>query len=397
VSKNVRLEVLDWGGSGSPPLVLLAGGGDTAHVFDDFAPKLTAGFHVYGITRRGFGESGFSASEYGADRLGDDVLTVLDSLKLTGPVLVGHSIAGEELSSVASRHPTRVAGLVYLDAGYPYAFDNGKGPTMKEFQDLSGPQPPPPGQADLAGFDALRQYYLRVLGFTYPEAELRQQWTVNPDGHVGKRRDFPGYATIMAGMEKYADIPVPALMFFGIPHGLGSWVDNNTDPKVREPALAYTGALTPLTERQAKVVEDGVPTAHVVKLPGAHHYVYLSNEADVLREMRSFLGRLRLTAEQDHKRLMDLPHITSQPRVLAHGPAHAHGRRVRAGPAGQRGHASRPDGGPGLALAPLPLPSRGRDAREAQRGRGQAGRRRNNSTGVTSGTSCCCTWAPSTW
>jgi len=43
-----------------------------------------ASFHVYGITRRGFGEPGFSASEYGADRLGDDVLAVLDSLKLKG-------------------------------------------------------------------------------------------------------------------------------------------------------------------------------------------------------------------------------------------------------------------------------------------------------------------------
>jgi hypothetical protein len=34
------------------------------------APKLIASFHVYGITRRGFGESGFSASDYEADRLG---------------------------------------------------------------------------------------------------------------------------------------------------------------------------------------------------------------------------------------------------------------------------------------------------------------------------------------
>jgi non-heme chloroperoxidase len=81
VEKGVRLEVLDWGGSGRP-LVLLAGGRDTAHVFDDFAPKLTPSFHVYGITRRGFGQSGFSPEGYGADRLGDDVLTVLDSLEL---------------------------------------------------------------------------------------------------------------------------------------------------------------------------------------------------------------------------------------------------------------------------------------------------------------------------
>jgi len=54
--KDVRLEVLDWGGSGRP-VILLAGRGNTAHVFDEFAPKLTAYCHVYGITRRGFGAS----------------------------------------------------------------------------------------------------------------------------------------------------------------------------------------------------------------------------------------------------------------------------------------------------------------------------------------------------
>ena len=57
-----------------------------------------------------------------ADRLGDDVLAVIDSRKLNQPVLVGHSIGGEELSSVGSRHPERVAGLIYLDAGYSYAY-----------------------------------------------------------------------------------------------------------------------------------------------------------------------------------------------------------------------------------------------------------------------------------
>jgi len=48
-----------------------------------------------------------------------------------------------------------------------------------------------------------------------------------------------------------------------------------------------------LTTRQAKAFEDGAPTAHVVRLPGADHYVYLSNEADVMREMKSFFSTLR--------------------------------------------------------------------------------------------------------
>src|SRR5215471_3802346 len=102
VDNNVKLEVLDWGGSGRA-LVLLAGLGGTAHIFDDFAPKLTSTYHVYGITRRGFGASSVPKSGYSADRLGDDVLQVIDFLPLTRPILAGHSIAGEELSSVGSR------------------------------------------------------------------------------------------------------------------------------------------------------------------------------------------------------------------------------------------------------------------------------------------------------
>src|ERR1700722_3760100 len=109
VDKHVRLEVLDWGGSGRA-LVFLAGLGDTAHVFDAFAPEFTADHHVYGITRRGFGRSSKPApttENYLADRLGDDVLAVIDALKMTRPVLAGHSIAGEELSSIGSRHPEK--------------------------------------------------------------------------------------------------------------------------------------------------------------------------------------------------------------------------------------------------------------------------------------------------
>jgi non-heme chloroperoxidase len=108
VDKNVALEVLDWGGSGRS-VVFLAGLGNTAHVFDEFAPKLTNSYHVYGITRRGFGLSSAPEVGYSADRLGDDILAVLDALKIQRPVLIGHSIAGEELSSIGSRHPERVA------------------------------------------------------------------------------------------------------------------------------------------------------------------------------------------------------------------------------------------------------------------------------------------------
>ena len=106
VQPDVKLEVLDWGGTGRN-LVLLAGLGSTAHVFDSLGPKLGAHYHVIGITRRGFGQSSAPQTGYDPRRLGDDVVAVLDALHIADPILIGHSIAGEELSAISTYHPRR--------------------------------------------------------------------------------------------------------------------------------------------------------------------------------------------------------------------------------------------------------------------------------------------------
>ena len=46
------------------------------------------------------------------------------------------------------------------------------------------------------------------------------------------------------------------------------------------------------TGAQATAFESGVPSARVVRLPHANHYVFFSNEADVLREMNAFVASL---------------------------------------------------------------------------------------------------------
>src|SRR5215510_7027271 len=80
VDSSVHLEVLDWGGSGQP--VVLLGCYLTAHSYDELAPKLADQFHVYGITRRGIGASDHPPAGYDLQRSVDDVLEVIDSLKL---------------------------------------------------------------------------------------------------------------------------------------------------------------------------------------------------------------------------------------------------------------------------------------------------------------------------
>lgn len=250
---------------------------------------------MYGITRRGFGGSSYAPLVGGGDRLGEDVLAVIRALKLKKLVLVGHSIAGVELSSVALRHPERIAAVVYLEAAYPYAFDKGNGPTMKQFLALQGPQPPTPGESNLRSFSALQKWDAEVYGFRLPESEFHQTWDSGPDGRVGKPRDFPRsemFMTIMNGTTKYTRIPVPALSIFAIPHIPETWITKTTDPTVRATANTYFTALDAIAQKQAKAFEEGVPTARVVRLRGMH-YIFVSNESAVLREMRAFLNDLK--------------------------------------------------------------------------------------------------------
>jgi non-heme chloroperoxidase len=287
VDKNVTLEVLDWGGTGRP-LVFLAGGGNTAHVFDTFVPKLTDTYHVYGITRRGFGASSVPASGYAADRLGDDVLEVLDALKVTRPILVGHSIAGEELSSVATRRPERVAGLIYLEAAYSYAYyDASKGNLWIDSIDLQRKL------EQLRWQPNSKQLIEELLGTALPqfEKDLREklkdlQAMPTPPAIADTPPKPTPVTLIQAGLQKYTSIKVPALAIFAFPNEVPLTVQN-------EASRAAAEANDLDREAQAKAFETGVSSARVVRLPHANHFVFLSNEADVLREIRAFLASLK--------------------------------------------------------------------------------------------------------
>ena len=296
VEKDVKLEVLDWGGSGRP-LVLLTGLGDNAHRFDKFALKLTGTYHVYGITRRGFGASSApepKGANYSADRLGDDVLAVIDSLKINKPVLVGHSIGGEELSSVGSRHPEKVAGLIYLDAGYSYAFyDRAKGDLnidvielQKKLEQL---QPAKLSQDPKPLIKELLETSLPAFEKELREMQKNLQAAPQPSAPAQPPPAMPAASqAIMAGQQKYSDIHVPILAIYAVPHA-------PFDPAIsKDPAklAAFDASDEASTGVQAKAFESGIPSARVVRLPHANHYVFLSNEADVLREMNAFLANL---------------------------------------------------------------------------------------------------------
>jgi pimeloyl-ACP methyl ester carboxylesterase len=225
---------------------------------------------------------------YSADRLGDDVLAVLDALKLNRPVLVGHSLGGEELSSVGSRHPERVGGLIYLDAGYAYAYyDRSRGDLGIDLIDLRRKlEQLQPGKGPQDARHLIEELLVTTLpGFERDLKEMQKNLAEAPPAQPTPALP-PISQAIMEGMQKYTDIRVPALAIYAVPHATGQpYRDDGARVAAEARDEANTGA-------QAKAFESGVPSARVVRLPHANHYVFFSNESDVLREMNAFLGRL---------------------------------------------------------------------------------------------------------
>jgi len=304
VEPGIKLEVLDWGGTGRP-LVFLGALGDTAHEFDQFAPKFTGKYHVYGITRRGFGESSDPTpndDNYSSDRLGDDVLAViaalhLDKPGLAKPVLVGHSIAGEELSSIGRRHPDRVSGLIYLECSGTYSFyDRAHGDLQLDMIDVRNKiEQLLPGGGDPSGPIQPTEALLASLPQLERELQdqLKLQQAVAPPTADPLLPQEPhpttasAFAAIVSGEHRYTEIKVPCLAFFALPHDLSGVFPG--DP-ARHAAVA--AADLERQTRLANAFEAGVPSAEVIRLPNANHYVFRSNEAEVLQAMNDFLGKL---------------------------------------------------------------------------------------------------------
>jgi len=285
VEQGVQLEVLDWGGSGRP-LIFLAGAGDTAHRFDGFAPQFTNRHHVYGITRRASGASSHPApanGNYSADHLGDDVLAVMKALHIDRPVLVGHSIAGQELSSVGSRFPEKVSGLIYLDAATGFAFyDPAHPPIAIEMNDIKRRIE----EIEAGGVDEQKKLLELETAVTRFETVLYQN-----NAEVANMPPLPPRSPISAalnfGTQKYTSIPVPTLAIYACPH---NWDRLPADESGRKAALIADDKAR--CTAWANAFSHGVPSARIVLIPNADHYVYLSNEAQVVAEMKAFLATL---------------------------------------------------------------------------------------------------------
>jgi len=284
---NVDVEVVDWGGTG-PPLIFLAGFGNTAHVWDDFAPRFTHGFHVIGITRRGFGGSSKPEGGYDSETLANDILAVMDQMRFERALFVAHSFGGSELNWLAAHLPRRVIRAVYLDA----AFDFAQLYATPEW--TAGPFPRPRFPAGDPNTPASMTAWLSVFaGPGYPESEVRAMFEVDATGHLAGQRIAAGVeAKLRAGAEPASLLRIipPSLAIYGTPRTVREkypWYDQMSADEQRAAEARFQVERRIYEQQQSRF--RLARAAGISEVAGGRHYVFLTNPEVVETRVRRFL------------------------------------------------------------------------------------------------------------
>jgi len=116
-SGGLRLAGDGHGDPAAPPVVLLAGGGQTRHAWGGTAAKLgRRGWYAITVDQRGHGDSDWAADgDYTVQRYADDLRAVCAQLG-TPPAIVGASLGGiAALLAVGEEPPAKVAAIVLVD------------------------------------------------------------------------------------------------------------------------------------------------------------------------------------------------------------------------------------------------------------------------------------------
>jgi pimeloyl-ACP methyl ester carboxylesterase len=214
---------------------------------------------------------------------------------------------------LGARYPTRIAGLVYVDA----AFDRGDDADSEAYDSVRRTLPGTTGprRGDLASFTALRSFFANVQGLPFPEAYLRARWVANPDGSVARMwaPDRPIIQAmskeLQAAYKPYQPerIRVPALAVYAVPTSADDFMRRGSSdrPPFPQDFIAKAAVDAAVRERVEKLYqltrarvrnhekwfETFAERGRVVELSGAHH-LFISSPREVLEQIDAFMSSL---------------------------------------------------------------------------------------------------------
>ena len=261
-SGGLRLHLLDWGGDGLPPVVLLHGAAQTAHSFDEVAPALARTHHVLALDQRGHGDSDWAA-RYERDAFVRDIAAVLDAHGWEAASLIAMSLGGLNAIAFAADDPRRVERLVVVDVV----------PTVAR-----------------AGKEAIGRQ-LAVQSFESFDAAVEHARAFNPRRTVANIRERLHHAMRRASDGRWIYKFDPAI---GGAAGRDPEVLWWAVGRLRCPTLLVRGAESNiLTDEGASRFARTVPGSQLAVVEGAGHSVMGDNPAGFLAAVEPFLRRGR--------------------------------------------------------------------------------------------------------
>jgi pimeloyl-ACP methyl ester carboxylesterase len=222
------------------------------------------------------GESDRPPGGYDTSTRVEDIRCFLDTLRIPKTALIGHSMAGDELTLFATRHPDRVSKLVYLDAAYdrkPEWWVTGlsdpastPGMTQRMRMEALGL----PGAADI-----------HVENMPPPS-----QWAILVATHKA----------IFGFRPDYTNVEAAALAFYAATssnHYPRHSLPSNADAEARAKADEWwQGVGRPIAQKSVEQFRAQIPHGEIVELKDAQHYLFLGETAqEVARKIREFLLR----------------------------------------------------------------------------------------------------------
>jgi pimeloyl-ACP methyl ester carboxylesterase len=260
---GLRFHFLDWGTAGRPPMLLLHGGAQTAHSWDEVAPDLARDHHVLALDQRGHGDTEWApAGRYRRADFVADIRAFLDDRSWPAATLVALSLGGLNAIAFAAAYPERARGLVVVDVA----------PTISA-----------------AGGQAIRTQ-LAVRDFATFDEAVEKARAFNPRRSLENIRERMGHALRQGPDGRWTYKFDPAIGSGGLETDFERlWEEVR---QVRCPTLLVRGAQSPILAREtaARFVHE-LPGSTVVEVPGAGHSVMGDNPTGFVSAVRPFLAR----------------------------------------------------------------------------------------------------------
>jgi pimeloyl-ACP methyl ester carboxylesterase len=280
---RTTIRLWEWGDPADPLVVMVHGGWDHGRMWDGIAPEVAGrGFHAVAVDLRGHGDSG---------RLGDSgacwLAWNLDLASLIGQLgapagLIGHSMGGGQVLSVASAFPELVRWVLNLDG-------LGPGPEMMIVEDHAAHAAQWLADAEAVWSKPQREYpTIDDLARRRTEINIRLpfEWARHLALHGSKRGPGGGYVW-----------KSDAVMRIGGPGLLGEESLRAGYRQIRCPVTVLIGeepdTWSDLPRDVAEARVACFPHGTLTTVPGAGHYLHIERPDAVLAALDELVARAR--------------------------------------------------------------------------------------------------------